>query len=143
MKVLFDASVLVPALLPSHPMHGQAYPSLERALRGQLQIVLAAHTLAETYAVLSTLPVHPRIGPDQARHLVRQVTRAAQVVSLSAADYLGVLDAVAERGLTGGVIYDALLVQAAKKARADRLLTLDRTDFLRLWPEGESKIVSP
>ena len=46
-------------------------------------------------------------------------------------------------GLSGGVIYDALIARAAEKAGAERLLTLNGADFRRVWPEGESLILVP
>jgi predicted nucleic acid-binding protein len=46
-------------------------------------------------------------------------------------------------GLSGGVIYDALIAHAAEKVGAERLLTLNGADFRRAWPEGESIIHAP
>src|SRR3954467_7398788 len=53
------------------------------------------------------------------------------------------LQQAAERGLSGGVLYDALIVCAARKAGADRLLTLNQRDFRRVLPEGESILIVP
>ncbi len=36
-----------------------------------------------------------------------------------------------------------LIVRAAQKARADRLLTFNVDDFLRLWAEGRDVIAAP
>ena len=54
-----------------------------------------------------------------------------------------VLVEVSGLGLSGGVVYDALIAQAAKKAGADRLLTLNETDFRRVWPDAAGRIASP
>ncbi|MCY2924285.1 MAG: PIN domain-containing protein [Planctomycetota bacterium] len=143
MKVLFDTSALVPALVPTDPRHDRAYPWLDRALGGKSQLVLCAHTLAETYAVLTGLPIRPRIRPEQARDLVAQLAQAARVVSLSPKDYMAVLDDLARKGWTGGVVFDALLVRAAQLADVDQLVTYDQSDFLRIWPEGRDRIVCP
>jgi predicted nucleic acid-binding protein len=48
----------------------------------------------------------------------------------------------AGRGVEGGATYDALILACSHKARARRLLTLDRRDFLRL-ETGEIEIVVP
>lgn len=63
-KVLFDTSVLVAALVKPHPAHTRAFPWLKKAKSGELTMIVSSHTLAEIYAVLTTLPVSPRITPD-------------------------------------------------------------------------------
>ena len=144
MKVLFDTSVLVAAIVQPHPMHSRALPWLKRAKAGDGEYVVASHTLAELYAVLTTLPVVPRISPGLAWRLIREdVERTVMVVALSAADYRITIRRVVELGLTGGVLYDALLVRVAQKARVQRLLTFNLEDFKRVWPEGEAVLCAP
>ncbi|HJS57618.1 MAG TPA: type II toxin-antitoxin system VapC family toxin [Vicinamibacteria bacterium] len=69
MKVLFDTSVLVAAMVEGHPEHDRALAWLERARRGALEFFVAAHSLAELCAVLSaSWPARPStsrsgIGP--------------------------------------------------------------------------------
>lgn len=71
------------------------------------------------------------------------VESIADVVDLEAADYVTVLDGLAELEQTGGVVYDALIARAARKADATTLLTLNEKDFRRVWPEGAVRILSP
>jgi predicted nucleic acid-binding protein len=143
-KVLADTSVLVAAMVESHPDHEQAFPWLRAAKQGQHTLFVATHTLAETYAVLTSLPLQPRIGPDVARRLIREnVERQAVTVELRRADYRRVLDDMASLGLSGGVVYDALAAHAAQKAGVDRLLTLNPGDFRRVWPDGAAAIAQP
>lgn len=144
MKVLFDTSVLVAAMVESHPMHGRAFPWLKRAKAREFDFLVASHTLAELYAVLTTLPVKPRISRGTAWRLVHEnVEGAARVVSLSAADYRATIKRLSERGVTGGATYDALIVAAAQKAQADRLLTLNAADLERVWPDVKGVITVP
>jgi hypothetical protein len=50
--------------------------------------VVASHTLAKLYAVLTTLPVKPRISPAVAWRLVHEnVETSAKIVSLTPSDY--------------------------------------------------------
>jgi predicted nucleic acid-binding protein len=143
-KVLFDTSVLVAAIVEAHPAHERALPWLAQGRSGTIETLVAAHSTAETYAVLSTMPLSPRIGPGLARQLVREnVLSVAQVVSLAARDYAAVLDALGDLGVVGGAVYDALIARAAAKAKADRLLTLNPKDFRRVWPAGANRIQSP
>ena len=72
MKILFDTSVLVAAVVQPHPMHSRALPWLKRAKAGEYDFVVATHTLAELYAVLTTLPVKPRISSSTAWRLIQE-----------------------------------------------------------------------
>jgi predicted nucleic acid-binding protein len=143
-KVLFDTSTLVAAMVEAHPLHERSLPWLEKARRGSLSYLVAAHSLAELYAVLSSYPTRPRLLPGVAAKLVHDnVAAPATIVPLSAEDYTSVVRAVADLGLSGGVVYDALIAQAAKKSKAERLLTLNPRDFLRVWPEGAEIVIAP
>jgi len=125
-------------------MHTRALPWLRKAKAGDLEFLVATHTLAELYAVLTSLPVTPKISPGTAARLIREdVETPAQVVSLSASDYGMVIRRLSDLGLSGGIIYDALIARAAQKAKADRLLTANPEDFKRVWPEGASVITIP
>lgn len=144
MKLFFDSSVLVAALVASHPRHAWALQWLVKARSSQHEFLVCSHTLAELYAVLTVLPTSPRLAPSLARQLVQEnVIAAARVVTLNAKDYGAVLQGLAELELAGGVTYDALIARAAQKASADHLLTLNRRHFLLVWPEGAGVITSP
>jgi predicted nucleic acid-binding protein len=144
MKVLLDTSVLVAAMVESHPMHGRAHPWLDRGIGGEFQWVVGAHSLAELYHVLTAYPVRPRIPPGIARQLIHEnIAKKASVVALTAADYTAVIQHVAMLNLTGGVIYDALILRAAERAGVDRVLTFNVDDFRRLWPDTAAKIAAP
>lgn len=144
MKVLFDTSVLVAAIVEEHPMHAIALPWLQKAKTGKFDFLVASHSLAELYAVLTTLPLRPRISPSTAWRLVNSnVESSAKVISLSPLDYKKTVKEMAELGLSGGIIYDGLIAMAARKSGADRLLTFNPDDFFRAWPQGESLIASP
>lgn len=100
MKVVFDTSVLVPAMVKVHLMHSRAWIWLERAKSRELEFVVAAPTLAELYAVLTTLPVRPRITPDVALKLIADNVQAeAQILPLQPSDYAAILHLMAEQGI--------------------------------------------
>lgn len=144
MKVLFDTSVLVAAMVESHPGHRRALPWLQEAKSGRVTFLVAAHTLAELYAVLTRLPTAPRISPTAAQRLVDEnVASHAQIVALDAEDYQALLQRWGNLELSGGAVYDSLIARAAEKAEADRLLTLNPTHFQRVWPERASAILTP
>ena len=67
MRVLLDTSVLVAALVEAHARHAQAFPWLQKTREADFQGLIATHSIAETYAVLTSLPLSPRIAPSAAR----------------------------------------------------------------------------
>jgi len=143
-RLLFDTSVLVAAMVESHPMHLRALPWLQRAKNREFTFFAACHTLAELYAVLTGLPVSPKIPPAMARNLIEEnVKSRAEIVPLSALDYTAVINRMTELGLSGGAIYDALIVKAAERAHADHLLTFNGKDFRRVWPDGLDHLMEP
>jgi predicted nucleic acid-binding protein len=143
-KVLLDTSVLVAAMVEAHPAHAVALPWLQRAKDGICTGLVAAHSLAELYAILTTLPVRPPIQPTAAQQLIKHnVLDILEVVSLSDEDYVAVIDHLAALGIIGGATYDALILYAALKANADQVVTLNDKDFRRGYPDLADKIVSP
>ena len=70
MRVLADTSVLVPALVEAHEHHARASPTLDRAASGEVDLVVAAHALAETYATLTAL--RPRLTPTAVLDLIQE-----------------------------------------------------------------------
>jgi len=72
MKILFDTSLIIAALVEPHPMHIRAFPWLKKAKTKDFELVVASHTLAESYAVLSTLPIKPRISPSVSWRLINE-----------------------------------------------------------------------
>lgn len=132
MRMFFDTSVLVAAFIESHPAHEASLQRLNAVRNGSDTFLIGGHTLAELYAVLTRLPVSPRIHPALAHRLIEENTRDAGVSVLSAREYRGLLIWMVNEGLAGGVVYDALLFQAAIKAKADVLVTLNPSDFNRV-----------
>jgi hypothetical protein len=107
-------------------------------------MLIAGHTLAELYAVLTTLPISPKITPGVAGHLIRSnIETLAKIVSLSSVEYSAVVRRMVDLGLSGGVIYDGIIAMAAKKSGADHLLTYNIDDFKRVWPEGRDRLIAP
>lgn len=62
---LLDTSCLVAALCSWHEHHGRTRQEIEARAAAKQKMVLAAHSLAETYAVLTRLPPSYRLrGTD-------------------------------------------------------------------------------
>lgn len=67
MRVLFDTSTLVAAILVSHPQHPACFARLQLVESRQVLGFVSTHSLAEMYSVMNRLPVQPRITPHQAQ----------------------------------------------------------------------------
>lgn len=143
MKVLFDTSVLVAAIVVNHPRHAVCIPWLERATSGVIEGYISTHTLAETYAVLTRLPLSPRIAPELAQRLMAENLRSFKIVPLMSEDYQCAIDTMVNLSLTGGGIYDTLIAQAALKASVNILLTLNPDHFTRLGDEIARRVQTP
>ncbi|MDZ8024014.1 MAG: type II toxin-antitoxin system VapC family toxin [Nostoc sp. DedQUE01] len=132
MKVLFDTSVLVPALIVNHSKHSVCFSRLKAAQSGQVQGFISTHTLAETYSVITRLPLQPRITPQQAENIIVDISQYLEAIPLLANDYQAAIAQMANLNLPGGGIFDALIAQAALKAEVAVLLTLNPNHFTRL-----------
>lgn len=144
MKVFLDTSVLVASLVDRHPHHARAMPVIRRVLDGSDRGCVAAHALAETYAVLTSLPLTPRIGPESAQRLVSgNVVGRFDVVALTTREYERLVANLPERGAVGGALYDALQIECAVKAGAARIYTFNVSDFARLAPDLSDRIAAP
>jgi predicted nucleic acid-binding protein len=144
MKTLFDTTIIIAGIVESHPMHSKCLPWLQRAKAGEFECFVVSHTLAEAYAVLTTLPVKPRISPGVAQRLIyANLEELGRIVPLTNADYRTTIERMAKMGLSGGTVYDALIATVARRLSVDKLLTLNPDDFNRVWPEGTNVIVKP
>lgn len=136
--------MLIAAVVEGHPAHILAFPWLQRVKARLDAGVVAAHSLAEMYAILTRLPVRPTIAPHMAREIIAvNVLDTCEVATLSADDYVTLLNHLADLKIAGGAIYDALLLHAAAKAGVDQVATLNAHDFRRVYPALADKIVSP
>ena len=133
MKVFCDTNVLVAAFLQGHPHHNSARPVIERVKAGHDDGFVSAHSLAETYAVLTRLPGGDQVAAPVAWQLIAEnVLKDFTVVGLSSKDYADTLASAARNGVEGGKTYDALLLAAAAKSGAERIYTTNVRHFQSL-----------
>jgi predicted nucleic acid-binding protein len=143
-KALLDSSVLIAALVEGHARHGNAFPWLRSIRSDTVEGLIAAHSIAETYAVLSSLPISPRITPAAAWALVEHsVLPFVQSIELTTDEVRGVMRRLSRMGLADGVVYDALIAEAAGKAGADCLITLNPSGFRRVLSAGVMEVREP
>lgn len=144
MRTLFDTSVLVAAFIEAHPKHERALPWLSQAKAQEFECVVSSHTLAELYAVLTTLPVKPRLSPGVSWRLIHEnIERVAKTVSLSPVEYKALMKRASEMELSGGIIYAALIAKVAEKSKVERIVTFNLQHFRRVWEGKKEALVEP
>jgi predicted nucleic acid-binding protein len=143
MKLCFDTSVLVAALVQAHPHHGLAFPRLKSVHAGEVTGAITTHALAELFATLTALPLKPKILPAEARRLLNHdISAHFEVIPLTAGHYAEAVELTVRQGLASGAIYDALHLTGARSAGCDHLLTLNLKHFKALAP-GDPLVMSP
>lgn len=141
MKEFFDTSVLVAAFLGDHPHHSASAKVFAGA--GKRNSSCGAHSLAELYSTLTSLPLKPMIAADQAMLFLEDVRLRLSLIPLDEADYFLALERSAGNGISGGRIYDALLLQCALKAKAEVIYTWNLKHFQQLAPDLARMIKTP
>ncbi len=114
-----DSSVIINAALGIDPSSVGACRDVIAGSR-----VAVAHTLAESYSMLTRSPVPFRLSPTQAWQLLEDAF-PSEPLTLSGQGYRQVLRLVSDRGIVGGAIYDLLIARTALEADA-RLVSRDR-----------------
>ncbi len=143
MKVCFDTSTLVAALLQQHPHHAVAFPRLQSVKDGTSQGYLTTHGLAELFATLTALPLKPRLQPTDVQRLIQQsILTHFTLIPLGTSEYHEAMRLTVGQNLSSGAIYDALHVAGARSAGCTRLYTLNLRHFRALAP-GDPMISSP
>lgn len=66
-----------------------------------------------------------------------------EIEELGMADYSSLLRGLASDGLAGGQVYDAVHLQAARKAKCSKIYTFNVSDFRRIAPDLEDCILRP
>jgi predicted nucleic acid-binding protein len=136
----FDSTVLVAAMVEDETRHEACAQALEDAKDGYACL----HSLAECYATLTGGRLGVQLSPTDAARLVRHnVHDRLSLISLSATEYLKLLDSAGPAGARGGAIYDLLLLACARKARAARIYTLNHRHFVALAPDLAPRIAVP
>jgi predicted nucleic acid-binding protein len=141
MKEFFDTSVLVAAFWGGHVHHSS---SLKRfADAEKVRSACGIHSLAEVYAVMTTLPVRPMIPPEQALLFVEEIRQRLTLITLTADEYFAAIQKLASGGFAGGRIYDGLLLACAAKWKTDVVYTWNLKHYQSLAPEFARRMQTP
>ena len=126
---LCDTTCLVAAVSSWHEHHARTLAEIDRRTNRGDELVLAAHSLAETYSVLTRLPAPRRLRAADALATIEANWRTAPVVHLNGEETWTAIREAARLGASGGRMYDALIARTALKAQAATILTWNVRDF--------------
>lgn len=141
MKAFLDTSVLVATFLGDHQHHERS----ARLFLAQKTTTgcTAAHCLAEFYSVLTGIPGRHRASPDEATLFIRDIQDRLALTALDESEYVRVLEAAVESGISGGGIHDAVIAHCALKAKAQTIYTWNTKHFARLGPKITARLSEP
>lgn len=115
-----DTSVLVAGFDSTHPFSAQAASALVDVKRAGR---LVAHTIAETFAVLSApAGPYPALPEDVVAYLEQFLER--EPIGISPAAYPDAVLEMSSAGVAGGAVYDGLIGLSSSRSGAE-LVSLD------------------
>jgi predicted nucleic acid-binding protein len=144
MKAFLDTNVLIAACVIQHEQHARALPLMQKVHAGGAQGFVSAHSILETYAVLTRLPQLPRISPAQAAALIDDnIVKYFSIVALTGKEYSELTLELGQNNIAGGRAYDLLHLACAEKCGADRIYTFNGRDFAELGGPLAGRITAP
>jgi predicted nucleic acid-binding protein len=139
MKRYLDSSVLVASLLSDDP----DYLACD-ALLSQAGNWTSPHALNETFATLTGGRLGVRIDADVAAQIIREsIVPRVSFAELNACAVIEALADAKKHGVRGGAVYDYMHLVAARKIQADKLITINLSDFNHLRRESDPVIDRP
>ena len=138
----FDTTVLVAASLTVHPHH-EGSRRLLAQLTSTRKGACGAHTLAETYSVLTRTVGGYGIPPSDAAKIIDNARANHTIVSLTEKEVIETIHSISERAMRGGIVYDALLLACARKVGATKIYTHNLKHFRQVAPDLASRIEAP
>lgn len=129
--ILFDSNVLVAALVEQHPHHDASAAVLLEA--DPAATLIAAHSLAEAWAVLTRRSLPFRFDGPPAWEQLNRVAERFAVVTLSSVQAVDAIRRFSALG-TGPRLYDYLIGVTGETYGARTIVTWNTRDFDGLFP---------
>ena len=134
MRIGVDSSVIVAAVHANHPLSKISATLLNDAFQNHA-VIVAHHSLLESYAVLTRLPSDFRLTPAEAEGVLRETLEAnATLAPFKGEQMWPVLARLAQIPAAGGSSYDAFIIHALGDAGVDAIATFNANEFRRLSP---------
>ena len=140
MKVYIDTNVIVADAIADHKHKANATSLFEEIQARRWTPIISSHGLAEVYSN----PYGSAISPAKAWQIIEEnVLAFFETEPLTRSDFTKILRESAAVGWSGGRVYDAIHVHAARKAKCDRIYTSNPQDFRQPAPDLVDRIMAP
>ncbi|MBC7333537.1 MAG: hypothetical protein H5T85_03610 [Actinobacteria bacterium] len=86
----------------------------------------------------------PKVTPGVACKLIREnIIEDFEIITYRKNDYISIIQSLVENQISGGASYDGLIAYVLYKVKVNKILTLNRNDFIRVKPEVSDIIIEP
>jgi predicted nucleic acid-binding protein len=126
--IYLDTGVLVRALLQAHPEHKRCVTLLAE------NAVTSCYSLAELF---NTLTGFFKVPNDIAAEAIDSLIDEVKFEQILQSDYLKIVREARRRGIQGGIIYDALHAEIARRLGVKKIITYNLTNFRHVAPDME------
>jgi predicted nucleic acid-binding protein len=89
------------------------------------------------------MPGKDRVSGDEALLFLGNIREHLTIVALDPKEYCKAVEAASTLGVTGGGLYDAILLHCALKAKAQNIYTWNVRHFKRLGPDIAGRVKTP
>lgn len=124
--IYLDSGVIVRALLLEAPEHSRCI-----RIVGD-DAVSSCHTFAE---VFNTLTGFFKIGNDLASSMLEELADEMRFEEIARIDYLTIIRESRSRGIRGGIIYDAIHAEVARRMKVEAIYTFNHVNFRHVAPD--------
>lgn len=116
----------------NHPLHAPASTWLDNAFT-EHEVVVAHHSIVESYAVLTRLPAKYRLTPSEAEMVLRETLRNnASLAPFVAESVWQTLGSFVDAPAAGGETYDAFIINLLASSGVEAIVTYNAREFRRL-----------
>ena len=143
--ILFDAGLIIGALLKNDPRHNEARPLVEAGRRGDLPVCTTVGILSEVYAALTWTGAKPPQTPGDVANAISVLVDVPSAILILPTDLTAIsqmLDLAVKNQLTARRIHDARHAATALAANVHEIYTYDISDWAMFSSAGIN-IVGP
>jgi len=141
MKIGIDTNIFIAAIHKNHPNNLAACSWLNNAIINH-DVVIAQHSVLETYSVLTRLPPKWRLTSSEVVLLLKTNLKSQiNIIHFPPKSFLGWIDKSASNNIIGGQIYDSYIIKTLFAAKVDAIATFNISHFSKLV--DNVKLINP
>lgn len=136
-RIGLDSSYVIARVCDWHEQHDRTLRSYEHWIQRSAQMIVPAHAILESYAVLTRIPAPHRLPPEIARQTLEEnFGRTALITGVRSESIWKTIASLSRLGLGGGRIYEAVIASSAAEGGSTDLLTWNAKHFGPIAPPG-------